>query len=251
VRKTICIMILMIGFLGIHLPVKVHGLNNKEGEPKIDKGHQSIPEATFREIFRDYVCKRLGKEKFDIIVSRFSIIGNNPVPEGKLGFQVFQKDERRLAGYVRLSAVINVNGIVRNTVKLNGWIDIFGPVVCTGRGFKKGEIIKEDVLCLERRNTSRMSEDVLTDMNEAVGKRAKHTIKEEACLKGWMLERPPVLSRGDMVMILAESGSLKITVPGRALEKAQIGELIKVENIMSKKEIYARVIDNSTVMVDF
>jgi flagella basal body P-ring formation protein FlgA len=50
---------------------------------------------------------------------------------------------------------------------------------------------------------------------------------------------------------MAESDDLKVTVPGRVMEKGYLGELVRVQNAMSKKEIYARVINNLTVMVRF
>ena len=79
----------------------------------------------------------------------------------------------------------------------------------------------------------------------------KHTIKKDTCIKEWMLEKPLVVKRGDMITILAESGNLRVTVRGRVLVKGHMGELIRVQNSMSKKIIYARVINNSTVSVDF
>lgn len=54
-----------------------------------------------------------------------------------------------------------------------------------------------------------------------------------------------------MVTILAESGDLKVTVTGMVLERGYLGEVIRVQNLMSKRRIYARVINSSTVMVDF
>jgi flagella basal body P-ring formation protein FlgA len=54
-----------------------------------------------------------------------------------------------------------------------------------------------------------------------------------------------------MVTILAESGDLRVTVPGRVLEKGYKGSLIRVQNVMSKKEIYATVVNGATVTVDF
>ena len=54
-----------------------------------------------------------------------------------------------------------------------------------------------------------------------------------------------------MVTILAESGGLRVTAPGKVLEKGYLGELIRVQNAMSKRQIHARVVNNSTVVVDF
>jgi flagella basal body P-ring formation protein FlgA len=88
-------------------------------------------------------------------------------------------------------------------------------------------------------------------MKKALGLMARHRVKEHTCLKSWMLERVPIVKRGDMVTILAESSGLKVTVPGRSLERGYKGELIRVQNVMSKKRIYARVVNHVTVKVDF
>ena len=226
-------------------------MQKKEIRALANPGYQSISEAKFRELFKEYLSHHLGKEESDIIVSRFKIIGNSPVPAGKVSFQLFQKDKRRLKGYVRLVAIISVNRVVKDKINLSGWVDVFESVVCTRRNLKKGEIVKKDDLYIARKNISHLSPNILTDMSKVVGLMAKHRIKADTCLKGWMLEKSPIVDRGDMVTILAESGDLKVTVPGRVLERGYLGELIRVQNSMSKKKIYARVINNSTVMVDF
>ena len=76
----------------------------------------------------------------------------------------------------------------------------------------------------------------------------KHTtvVFKISDLKDWMLEKSPIVDRGDVVTILAESDGLRVTVPGRILERGYSGELVRVENIMSKKQVYARVTDHST-----
>ena len=144
-----------------------------------------------------------------------------------------------------------MDGVARNKVKLFGWVDIFDSVVCTCRNLKKGEIIKKDDVYLAQKNISHLSPDILTDMSKAVGRMVKHTVKADTCLKEWMLEKSPIVDRGDMLTILAESGGLKVTVPGRVLVKGYMGEVIRVQNLMSKRRIYARVINSPTVMVDF
>jgi flagella basal body P-ring formation protein FlgA len=40
-------------------------------------------------------------------------------------------------------------------------------------------------------------------------------------------------------------------VPGKIMEKGYMGQLVQVQNTMSRKNIYAKVIDAATVMVDF
>jgi flagella basal body P-ring formation protein FlgA len=217
----------------------------------VKRGDQSIQESTFREHFKEYVCRHLRKTESDVVVSGFKVKGNRPVPAGTVSFKLFQKGRIRLQGYVKLIAAVNVNGQVKNEVLLSGHIDVFESVVCTSRNLKRGEVIKKDDVYLAKRNASRLSPKVLTHIDKVEGLRAKHNIKADTCLKEWMLEKAPVVEKGDIVKIMAESGDLKVTVPGRVLMKGCTGELIKVQNLMSKKNIYAKVVNNSTVMVEF
>jgi flagella basal body P-ring formation protein FlgA len=215
------------------------------------QSHQSIQESTFREHFKEYICRQLRKTEADVVVSRFKVKGNRPVPDGKISFKLFQKNRIKSNGQVEVITAVTVNGQVENEVMISGYIDVFESVVCTSRDFKRGEVIKTDDVYLAKRNASRLSPKVFTHINKVSGLRAKHNIKADTCLKEWMLEKSPVVERGDLITIFAESLDLKVTAPGRVLMKGCIGEIIKVQNLMSKKDIYATVVNKSTVMVEF
>jgi len=246
--RTIFLMILYLGICMFLLEQPVAG---EDFQKVVKRSDQSIQESIFREHFKEYICRHLRKRGSDVVVSGFKVKGNRPVPAGKISFKLFPKNRIRLQGYVKLIAAVNVNGQVKNEVLLSGHIDVFESVVCTSRNLKRGEVIKKDDVYLAKRNVSRLSTKVLSHMDKAEGLRAKHNIKANTCLKEWMLEKSPVVEKGDIVTIFAESGDLKVTVPGRVLMKGCTGEVIKVQNLMSKKYIYAKVVNNSTVMVEF
>jgi len=250
--KKIVGILIMLGLLfGACLHLEAGSPRQGAGGAAVDQGRQTIPETRFYEIFRQYLLGRLGKEVSDVLVSKFEVNGNKSVPRGTTKYHVYQEDKRRLLGYVRLEVAISVNGVVENKVRLSGWVDVFGPVICAARNLKKGEVINADDLYMARKNISRLSTDILHDMDSAVGLIAKHSIRQGTWLKDWMVERRPTLARGDVVTILAESGDLRVTVPGKVLEKGYKGALVRVQNVMSRKEIYATVVDGSTVTVDF
>ena len=250
ISQAVHIISLLICLL-ICFPLQAGGMEKKEIPALTNPDYQSIPEARFREIFTEYLCLHSGKGRSDIMVSRFKIVGNRPVPAGEINLRLFQKDKRGLAGYARLVALVRVNGVVESRVRLSGWVDMFDSVVCTCRNLRKGEVIKERDVYLARKNISRLSPNIVTDASKVVGLIAKHSVKADTCLKEWMVEKSPIVDRGDMVTILAESGDLRVTVPGRILERGYLGELIRVQNAMSKKEIYAKVVNNATVVVEF
>ena len=53
------------------------------------------------------------------------------------------------------------------------------------------------------------------------------------------------------MVIVVETSGLKITTLGQVKKKGRLGESIPVMNYDSKKILYARVLDSSTVKVEF
>ena len=247
INKIFC----LVCILGLCVPSAGAVAGQKERQEIVRQGYQEIPEAKFRDIFHEYFCRSLDIKKSDVVISKMNVIGNVPVPSGKISFRLFQRGERKLEGNVSVIAVIKVNDVVKNKVKISGWVDIFKYVVCASRDLERGEKINEDDLYMVKRNLSHLSSKILTDKNEIIGLMAKHNIKADTCLKEWMIEKAPVVDKGDIVTILAESGDLLVTVPGKVLMKGFSGELVKVQNLMSKKEILAKVVNHSTVAVAF
>ena len=93
--------------------------------------------------------------------------------------------------------------------------------------------------------------NVVVDVDNVVGKRTTRAIKAGVILRTDMVELPPLVKRGDVVVIIAESEGLKVTALGKAKHRGHRGEKIAVENLDSRKEVFARVLDASTVKVDF
>jgi flagella basal body P-ring formation protein FlgA len=250
-NKTLYSIFFLLCILGCYLPSMSASASENNRLDVTHQKSQTIPETKFRDIFQKYLYRNVNNPGCDVVVSRLKITGNVSVPDGKISFQEYQKGRRRLEGHVSLIVVVMVNGVVKNKVKLAGWVDIFQPVVCASRDLKRGDRISKNDLYYVKRNISHLSSKILTDMDKIVGFMAKHNIKKDACLKEWMFERFPIVDKGDIVTISAESGDLKVTALGRVLMKGYKDELVKVQNLMSKKEIYAKVVNSSMVTVDF
>ncbi len=249
--KNVHVIIFLACFWGFCFPFNAESTAKSNSSEVIDQGFQSIPDFKFKRCLLKYLCRNLGKEESDIIVSKVKVSRNRAVPVGKISIRLSRKDTGRLAGNVKLNAIVSVNGIEENNVRIYSWIDVFESVVCASRDLKRKDIIREDDVYLARKNISHMPPNTVRGLSKVVGLTMKHNVKADTCLKGWMVEKTPAVKRGDMVTIMAESDDLKVTIPGRVMEKGCLGELVKVENIISKKEIYARVINNLAVMVNF
>jgi flagella basal body P-ring formation protein FlgA len=66
-----------------------------------------------------------------------------------------------------------------------------------------------------------------------------------------MVEVPPLVKKGDRVTLLVENDHFKITSIGEVKEEGRAGDRIKVTNMSSKREVYGKVLDGHTLLVDF
>ena len=102
-----------------------------------------------------------------------------------------------------------------------------------------------------RMDLAKLPSDVITDPEVILGKRTKRAVGGKTPLRTNLVEFPPLVKRGDVVVIIAESSGLKITALGQVKRKGRLGESIPVINYDSKKILYARVLDSNTVKVEF
>jgi flagella basal body P-ring formation protein FlgA len=66
-----------------------------------------------------------------------------------------------------------------------------------------------------------------------------------------MLKSVKTIKRGKMVKIVLESGPMTIMTFGLCEEDGNRGDFIKVRNTSSNKTFYARVVDDSSVRIEF
>jgi len=217
----------------------------------INRTWQSIREKRFSDLFNGYIARQLKACEADFRVSRFKVIGNGSLPEGKIRVELVRQADARLLGYVSLTAIVRVHGKIERRVVLSGWIDRFENVVCTSRPLRRNSIITEDDISTKRRNISKLPRNVLTNMQDVIGKRVKQALKADKVLLANMVEHPPLIKRGDTVTIVAESSTILVTALGIAQTKGGPGDQIRVKNCMNRKEIIARIVNASTVKVEF
>jgi len=79
----------------------------------------------------------------------------------------------------------------------------------------------------------------------------KSSVRGNSPLRADYLERVPIVKSGQLVTIVAENEVVRITASGRAKVSGALGDTIAVQNLTSQKEIAARVVDATTVKVEF
>ncbi len=218
---------------------------------EISRGFIEISRERIEKIAMDFIYKKIPYERNRARVKEIRINRSVVLPKGSVTCKVVSPPNMDFFGLIPLSISFNVNGRFQKKVSVTVDIEVLTEVVVTKRPIGRYKMITEDDICLQKRDMSNLSSNIITNSEDVLGKRAKRTINAKTVLRADLVEFPFLVRRGDIVSIIAESDSLRITALGEVKEKGRKGQRIRVVNLDSKKGIYARVLDSNTVVVDF
>jgi len=190
-------------------------------------------------------------EKDQVRIKKICISNSALLPEGNITYKVVVPRNTDFLGNVPLSVLFKVNRRLEKKIWATVNIEVMTEMVVTKRPLRRYHMITEDDIHLKKMDLSKVKSNAMTTYEDVLGKRTKRAINTGEVLRTDHIELPPLVKRGDVVSIIAESDGLRITALGEVRKKGCRGERIKVLNLDSKKCIYAHVLDSNTVRVDF
>jgi flagella basal body P-ring formation protein FlgA len=200
---------------------------------------------------RAFIVKKMPWSKGQAKIEKIQFKQDLALPPGKVSLKIRPPKQTDYLGHVPLAVSIYVDGQYQKKIWVSAHIQVNGETVVARKPLGRYQTIARDDLLVKKMDLSRIPSDAIRNIDDAVGKRTTRTILSKSVLRKAMIESPPILKRGDMVTIIAETKGLKVTTQGVTKQKGRQGEMIRVLNIASKKMIYARVLDAGTVQVDF
>ncbi len=150
-----------------------------------------------------------------------------------------------------LRAEVETTAGHRRTLRVNTILERARPVVVARRNLPIGHRIEQEDVATEIRGGWRSHKDFYSRTSDVVGKKVWRPVSKGACVKTWHVRAHRNMQRGDAVVIVAESGAIRVEAPGRLLESGNPGDRVRVLNSASGKEVYATVVDSKTVTVSF
>ena len=173
------------------------------------------------------------------------------LPAGHFLCQVILPENSQRGGMVAATLRFLSRGEEVRRLRITARVDVYGDVVVARHYLKKHDEIRETDLQVLSRNLSLLPPDVVTEVKEVLGKRATLSINSYETLRKSMVEEPPLIKKGDRVLLLVESPFFRITALGESKEEGRRGERVKLLNLSSKREVYGRVLDSKTVEINF
>ena len=219
-------------------------------EVEIRRASQRITTSRINRIFHEALQKRFGDKGVDFALHSVQAGKDLVLPAGRLQSRVHflgQADR----GFMTAQIEFWVNGSLAGKRRVSGKVDVYGKVVVATKGLARRHVLEPEDVKVVRMRLNSIHGTVTSDPDQVIGLRTRVPTAGGEALQLSRLERAPLIRRGDVVKMIYKAGRLKVSAKGRAEQTGYKGGSIKLINLASRREVYGKVLDSGTVLVDF
>ncbi len=148
---------------------------------------------------------------------------------------------------VMVSVNVNDQSVTKVGLKFN--VKLYRQVAVATRQINAREIFTEDSLRYERMDTGQIAAGFFTDKSKILGLMSRRPVTPGMVITDSMVNKPVLIKRGSMVILIALVGSMEVTASGQAMQDGYEGQLIRVKNVNSNKIVLGKVIEENKVQV--
>lgn len=166
-----------------------------------------------------------------------------PVAKGELRVTRISYD----ASSARFDATLEIPGSA--SLRLTGQARAMMDVVTLTQPVKRGEILKQADMMIERRPRNGAGRDLIMDRDQAVGLAARNSMQAGRPLRTGDLMKPEIVQRNETVTLVYQAPGITLTVRGKAAESGAEGDAITVLNEQSKRTVQGVVAGPGRVVI--
>ena len=135
------------------------------------------------------------------------------------------------------------------STRVNAEVEAVKEVVVASRFLRRNQVVDEADVALTGIRLIWPAGRYLENLDLAVGKRVTRSVAAHFPITEDALGNPYTIRQGARITIQYLQGPLKVVAVGVAKEDGPAGASIRVSNLDSKKDLWARVVDSQTVQV--
>jgi flagella basal body P-ring formation protein FlgA len=202
-------------------------------------------------IIRRELFPRLPWDKDGIIIRSVKADRSLILPKGDMEIEVSPPRMGGRGGSVNTSVLFRVDKTYEKRLWISLQLEVPGEVVAAARPLKRNHLLTDEDLVVVAANLLDVPAGAVTDPASITGTRLKRAVSAQRPISTADVEFPDAVRKGEVVTILARSQAVMIKALATAKQSGKIGQWVKVANLDSGKEIYAKVVDSGMVAVDF
>lgn len=202
---------------------------------------------------KEYLISRLPWNNEDVLIELERLPADMIVPKGQndVRLEISATDANKDRGAVQLLVSVIVDDKVFSKFRVFFRVRIFENVAVTRKQLGRMEILKEDDIFIKRAETTNLTGVTFDKGEDLIGKRTLRPIRPYSVVTFDMVETPPTVRKGDVIKLLIKKENFTVVTKGVSKEDGKKGDVIKVKNFESHKELYGKIIDSETVAIAF
>ena len=169
-------------------------------------------EQEVREAVTAFVTTRTAGMGWDVHLRRLTISGSLKLPDGVIDYEVVAPQKWEGWGQITVTVLARQNNRLLSNIPVRIDVEALADAVVSLRQIEHGRTIAADDLTLQKSELTQSSHIGLRSLDEAVGKKARTTIRANQQVRTDQVEKIPLIKSGQLVTIIAENEVLKLSV---------------------------------------
>ena len=223
----------------------------QSGSDTVDSASIEITRNMIEDIVMDFLNAKVPWDKNRVKIKLVQISNGLMLPNTPYSYKVVPPNDTRYLGTVPLNVVFDIQGQPPKKAWATVKIEVETDVIVVNKPLNRNQSIEKDDVNVISMDMADLPSNFISKLEDVVGKKTLRVMNPKEVFRTDIVELPPVVKRKDRVSIVAESGNLRITAVGEVKESGGMGDRVKVVNLSSNKEIFARILDSKTVLVEF
>jgi flagellar basal body P-ring formation protein FlgA len=215
---------------------------------KIKRAATLVDADTLKVVLREYMAASTGAESYNITFSSEIpeiIVPSLDVPQIEVSDLSMPAKGGIFSAILKIS---NAAGPIEN-VTLRGMAERMVRVPTLNKTVQNGRVIEEKDIEWTTIRALSVGDSIIQDAALLIGSTPRKSILSGNPVRLTDIEKPKVITRGDSVTLVFDKGGMYLTTKGRAMEDGTIGDIIKISNVSSNRQIEGRVTANKEVTV--
>lgn len=210
-----------------------------------------LKEGTIRKIVAEYIQRHMPWERDDMRLTFLGGCSDIAVPTPAYTYDVQERSNEPYIGDSVVILKLYSDGVFLLERPVRVRMEVAFDILVSNRALPVDTVIGSDDVRVVKRWLTREPQRTIATLEEALEKRVASSIRPNHEITRTMLREVPLVKKGRVVKMVLNNGSINITTVGQMQEDGGMGSSVRVKNISSQRIVYARVVGESLVQVDF
>ena len=128
-------------------------------------------------------------------------------------------------------------------------VNLYETVLSAAGALARGTALKLSDLAPIRRNIATLGYGYYVRPEDVIGMELRRTLRPGEILTPANIKAPALVTSGDRVLLVADSGGVRVAMQGEALQEGAAGERVQVRNLSSRRVVEGEVVARGLVKV--